>query len=304
MVGLPSHWWSWEWQKGMSFGNVWFGCNFQLCFKQSVFYKNDALHTNVRLSVWQQNQKVTILEAVPDGCLYLSILDNLRLVILHCKKIQNVQSTLGTRQGESTNGGKNQKDYISITKHKVLCNIQKENKQRGPHGWYDHSSPCGVDLAPLVLIDCLSVLSMVSPPGSLVPWWLGLGWQPVPGHGITKQFEDYNLVSTCLVLTDTQSECIQDTTASSHCQKIWWTRLLSCYVVSCRAQHVFWLSARGSRMQQVFWNLPTRTRTHVWEILGNPVNPAGVNLDVPFFPTCATPGDLSATISPQFFIEF
>ena len=180
----------------------------------------------------------------------------------------------------------------------------KRNKQRGPHGWYDHSSPCGVDLAPLVLIDCLSVLSMVSPPGSLVPWWLGLGWQPVPGHGITKQFEDYNLVSTCLVLTDTQSECIQDTTASSHCQKIWWTRLLSCYVVSCRAQHVFWLSARGSRMQQVFWNLPTRTKTHVWEILGNPVNPAGVNLDVPFFPTCATPGDLSATISPQFFIEF
>ena len=45
-------------------------------------------------------------------------------------------------------------------------------------------------------------------------------------------------------------------------------------------------------------------KTHVWEILGNPVNPAGVNLDVPFFPTCATPGDLSATISPQFFIEF
>ena len=38
-------------------------------------------------------------------------------------------------------------------------------------------------------------------------------------------------------------------------------------------------------MQQVFWNLPTRTKTHVWEILGNPVNPAGVNLDVPFFPT-------------------
>ena len=57
-------------------------------------------------------------------------------------------------------------------------------------------------------------------------------------------------------------------------------------------------------MQQVFWNLPTRTKTHVWEILGNSENPAGVNLDVPFFPTCATPGDLSATISPQFFIEF